>query len=775
MIELRTLGGLDVRGADGSDARRLPTQTKRMALLIYLVLAEGGVSRRRDTVVAHLWPELDTAHARGALRQALHFLRRTLGPNVIVTHGEEMITVSPAALWCDVAAFREYHAAQRYDDALAVYEGEFLEGFFATDVAVEFEQWIADTREGLRRSAVECAWAACDGLRGAGDASAAVAMARRAAALAPDDEAGVARLIAVLDESGDRAGALAAYDAIEARLASAYDAAPSPETQALIRRVRQRTIASGREIMLGPVPAPLPPDHPSLPHDVPVPAPAPRTPSAAGSSSSNRKAVSVAAAALVALAAGITFVAIRPPESGARFSLAITPLEDVSADSAVAYLADGLTAQLIADMSRLVPVQVINQRTMMTFRRSGKSAADIAHQLDAGGVMSGSLWMRADTARLRTQLVFARDDRAICPQVFDGTRAELLRMERDAARATAACLRGVASPIRSTELPRLSPMNAGSIDAYVRGRYYWNERRVPSLHRSIALFTESLHGDPTFAMAYSAMGDAYVQLAYTNGLAPGDAFPKARAAAERAISLDSTLAEPHATLGFLHLYYDWDWPAAEREFRRALAIDPSDATAHEWYGLYLAAMGRFSEARAEEARAQRLDPLSLPIAGTAAWVDFYAGNFPAAKRKLQSALRVDSLFPLGHFYLGRVFQETHEIDSAMAHYRATGPLRTWVPTVAGNGYLAGRLGHEPEARTVLARLDSMSGSQYVSAYAMALVHTGLHQPDSALTWLERGYAERTNWMVWMNRDFRWAPIRADPRFAAITRRMRLPP
>ena len=771
MIELRTLGGLDVRGADGSDARRLPTQPKRMALLVYLALAEGGVSRRRDTVVAHLWPELDTAHARGALRQALHFLRRTLGPDVIVTQGEEMIAVSPAALWCDVAAFREYHAAQRFEDALAVYDGEFLQGFFATDVAVEFEQWIAETREGLRRSAVECAWAACDGLRGAGEASAAVTMARRAAAFAPDDEAGAARLIAMLDEAGDRAGALAAYDAVEARLASAYDAAPSPETQALIRRVRQRTIASGRELTLRPVPAPFPPPPHTPPHD----APAPRTTSAAGSSSSNRKPIIIGATALIALAAGITFVVTRPPEPGARFSLAITPLEDVSADSAPAYLADGLTAQLIADMSRLVRVQVINQRTMMTFRRSGRSAANIAQQLDAGGVMSGSLWMRADTARLQTRLVLARDDRAICPQTFTGTRAELLRLERDAARATAVCLRGVVSPIRSTGLPRLSPMNAGAIDAYVRGRYYWNERRVPSLHRSIALFTESLHGDPTFALAYSAMGDAYVQLAYTNGLAPSEAFPRARAAAERALSLDSTLAEPHATLGFFHLYYDWDWPAAEREFRRALDIDPSYATAHEWYGLYLAAMGRFSEARAAEARAQRLDPLSLPIAGTAAWVDFYAGDLAAAKRKLQAALRIDSLFPLGHFYLGRVFQETHEIDSAMAHYRATGPLRTWVPTVAGNGYLAGRLGHEPEARGVLARLDSMSKSQYVSAYAMALVHTGLHQPDSALTWLERGYAERTNWMVWMNRDVRWAPIRADPRFMAITRRMRLPP
>jgi DNA-binding SARP family transcriptional activator/Tfp pilus assembly protein PilF len=647
MLELRTLGGLDLRSDDSAGtADQRMAQPKRLALLTYLALADAGTSRRRDAIVAWLWPELDTAHARGALRQALHFLRRSLGDDVVVTQGEEMIAVNPAALWCDAVAFRQACAARQYDDALSLYAGDFLAGFFAADVAVEFEQWIADTREELRRRAIECAWASSDQHRAAGDLRGAATLARRAVSLGPDDEAGAARLIAVLDEAGDRAGALEAYDALEARVKSGYDAAPSPETQALIRRIRARTVASDQPV------APPPPSRTDTPHVDPSPRTAVAIPVQVTSRS--RARVVALAAVILAVAGGVTAVAARLHARDQSSSLAVVP----------------------------------------------------------------------------------------------GPRMELASRR---------------------------PVNKDAEDAYIRGRYYWNERRAPSLHRAIALFTESLHDDPTFALAYSAMGDAYVQLGYTNGLAPRDAFPRARAAAERALALDSTLAEPHATLGFVHLYYDWDWPAADREFRRAILLDPRYATAHEWYGLYLAAMGRFDVARAEETRAQSLDPLSLPIAGTSAWVSYYSGDLSRAKHELQLALRADSTFALGHLYLGRVFQEQHQVDSAMAQYRASGPLRNWVPTVAGNGYLVASLGRRAEARAILAQLDSMSRVQYVTAYGVALVYVGLREPDSAFAWLERGYTERTNWMVWLNRDPRWTPIRADPRFASITRRMRLPP
>jgi Flp pilus assembly protein TadD len=270
------------------------------------------------------------------------------------------------------------------------------------------------------------------------------------------------------------------------------------------------------------------------------------------------------------------------------------------------------------------------------------------------------------------------------------------------------------------------------------------------------------------------MGDAYAQLGYGGYLRPDDAFPKAKAAALQALTLDSTIAEPHTTLGWVAMYYDWNWADAEREYRRALVLNPKYPTAHEWYGLFLAAMGRFREAQAEEKRAVQLDPLSLGTAATTGWVLHYSGKQAEAERQLRMALRSDSTFAVAHLYLGRVLQFKGLPDSALAHYAATGPLRAWVPTIAGEGYVYGEQGRADRARAVLHRLDSLSHSQYVTAYAVALVHTALGQSDSAFAWLDKAVEERTHWLLWLNRDRRWDPIRADPRFRAITARVGVP-
>jgi tetratricopeptide (TPR) repeat protein len=290
--------------------------------------------------------------------------------------------------------------------------------------------------------------------------------------------------------------------------------------------------------------------------------------------------------------------------------------------------------------------------------------------------------------------------------------------------------------------------------------------------KAIGVFNEALDHDPSFAQAYSALGDAYVQLGYASSLAPDDAFPKARAAAEKALALDSTLAEPHAALGFVHLYFDWDWPAAEREFRTAIARNPSYATAHEWYGLFLAAMGRFDAAQTQERQAEELDPLSVAVASTAGWVLHYSGK--NSERKLRIALRSDSTYGLGQLYLGRVLQFEGDLDSALAHFAATGLLRNSIPNIAGEGYVYAQQGRRAEALAALARMDSLSHTVYVTPYAMALVHTALGDRDSAFVWLDRAVAGRTHWVVWLNRDLRWKPIRSDPRFAALVKRVGLP-
>ena len=656
MIELRTLGALDLRAADGREVHTLVSQPKRLALLAYLALAGGERLHRRDTVVALFWPELDQEHARGALRQSLRFLRRVLGDGVIVTRGEEEVGVDRGFLSVDALAFEDAYRAGRMDDALALYRGDFLHGLFVSDTGPELERQLDQVRTRLRGMAAKAAWALAEERRAAGDRIPAAEFARRAASLALDDEAELARLITFLDESGDRAGALAAYDDFARRLRAEYEAEPSPETQALIRDVRSRTLPAG-----------------TMTASPSAAAVAPPVPNVARELGASRE------------------IEQRQRSRRALVSLAVIGVLAVS-------------GYLVAFANR----RASTSRVSVAVPRANGLASDTALSIEAAALAA---------------------ERRIAPAVWN---------------------------------------------LYVKARYWRDRRGRQNLLKAVNTFQQALDIDPTFSLAYSGMGDAYAQLGYGGYLRPEDAFPKAKAAAQRALELDSTLAEPHATLGYVAMYYDWDWTTAEREYRLALSRNPSYATAHEWYGLFLAAMGRFDEAQAEERRAIELDPLSVPVAATAGWVFHYSGKQADAERQLRIALRSDSSSAVGHLYLGRVLQFNGQLDSALAHFEAMGPLRTWVPTIAGEAYVYAQQGKRDRALAILQRLDSLSRTEYVTAYAVALVHAALGRSDSAFAWLDRAVAERTHWVLWLNRDRRWDPIRSDSRFRRLTTEVRLP-
>ena len=762
MIELRTLGALDLRATDGRDMRPLLRQPKRLALLVYLTLAGSRQFHRRDTIVALFWPELDDAHARGALRQALRFLRRVLGDEVVVTRGDDEIGIRQSTVSVDSRAFETAYRAGQPADALTVYRGDFLDGFFVSDAGPEFERWVDQERARLRAAAAKAAWAVAEEVRAAGDPSSAAEFARRAASFAPDSEAELARLVAFLDESGDRSGALAAYDDFARRLEAEYGAKPSPETQARIRDVRARTRAAIPNVPRTPT------ELPNAARDVSAPrAPDPRP----------RRfwplVVSLAITGLLVLSAYAAVVASRRPERS-RIAIAVLPIEGLIGDTALARLADGMTDELITDLAQVRTFDVINRRTMMTYRASKRSAQQVARERSADAVLVSGMQQAGDTVHMTVQLFMAGTKAAVWTNRFAALPGELPRMQRDVARAVA---ERVGATLGAAEEAGLAPGRAvdpAALTAYIRARYWWDRRGRENLFKAVGGFQHALDLDPTFAAAYSGMGDAYAQLGYGGYLRPDDAFPKAKAAAMRALELDPTLAEPHATLGFVAMYFDWDWPAAEREYQLALTRNPSYATAHEWYGLFLAAMGRFDEAQTEERRALELDPLSLGIAGTGGWVLHYSGKQADAERQLRIALRTDSNFAIGHLYLGRVLQFQGQYDSALVHFEATGPLRAWVPTIAGDGYVYAQQGKRNRARDVLLRLDSLSRTEYVTSYAVALVHAALGQRDSAFVWLDRAVQERTHWLLWLNRDRRWDPIRSDSRFRALVRRVGLP-
>ena len=765
MIDFRTLGGAELEETLPSGARPIPVQAKRLSLVAYLALAGRDRPRRRDSIVALFWPELDEDHARSALRQALSYLRRILGGSAVVTRGEDAIAIASEVVRCDAALFDEAVAAGRLEEAMALYQGDFLEGLFASDTSPALEEWIASERARLRQSSATCAWSLAEISRRQGDDAAAVTWGRRAAVLAPDDEGGLRWLVTLFDSIGDRAGAVEAYDRFARRLASEYSTEPSAETKALMSAVRSRSTTSGAAPKLAEVPST--PDETQRtiePGAPPVVAPAPR--------GTKRRAVAFAAIA-VALVIAVGMLARQRGARATRATVAVLPIQDLDADTTQTRFADALTDQLITELARSPGLQVINRRTMITFRGSPKRPRDIARDLAADVVLISAVQRARDDMHVTAQLVHAGDGRISWTWTSPVSSGDLLRLaERmaDSVAEHAVGPSGRADRLSAGSARRVDP---AAMDLYIQGRYWWNKRGA-GLLRSIDAFTMALDHDPTFALAYSGMADAYVQLGYGSLLRPDDAFPKARAAAERALQLDPTLAEPHAALGFVKLYYEWDWAGAEAEFRRALALNPSYATAHEWYGLFLAVMGRYDEAREHVRRAQRLDPLSTAVAGTAAWVLYYAGQNDEAERELRVALRADSTFALGHFYLGRVHQARGRLDSALTEYRSTGALRDWVPTIAAVGHVQGSQRRRAEAAATLHRLDSLSRKEYVTAYAVALVHASLGQHDSAFTWLDRAVAERTHWLVWLRRDPRWTSIRSDPRFETLARRLKLP-
>jgi DNA-binding winged helix-turn-helix (wHTH) protein/Tfp pilus assembly protein PilF len=309
---------------------------------------------------------------------------------------------------------------------------------------------------------------------------------------------------------------------------------------------------------------------------------------------------------------------------------------------------------------------------------------------------------------------------------------------------------------------------------YISGRYHWNQRTEAGLRKATEYFTRAIETDPTYARAYSGLADSYTTLGYLSHLAPRDVFPKADDAARRALRLDATLTEPHTSLAYVRLYYDWDWTEAEAAFGRAITLNPNYATAHHWYAVYLTAMGRFEEARAAIGRAQALDPTSLMINTDLGFVLYYSRQYDAAIKQLQMVTEMNQEFPLAHFWLGRVYQEKAMYGEAIAEFqRAQTVLQGWPVVSAAIGYVQGVSGQKHEALETLGGLERLAKERYVTPYGVALIHAGLGDKDRALVWLDSALEDRSHWIVWLKLDPRLDSVRSDRRYGDLLLRVGL--
>ncbi len=457
-------------------------------------------------------------------------------------------------------------------------------------------------------------------------------------------------------------------------------------------------------------------------------------------------------------------------------SLAVLPLDNLSGDSKQDYFADGMTEELITDLSKISNLRVTSRTSVMGLKNTKKKIPELARDLGVDFVVEGSVVRDGEKVRVTAQLIDGASDKHVWANSFQRDVKDVLALQSEVAQTIARAVGARLTPQGEARLTKaVRPVLPAAYDAYVRGRHEWNKRKVPNLREAIKIFQESIDADPTYAPAYAGMADCYAALGYSSALSPEDSFPRAKAAAQKALELDPDLAEAHASLGYAVMYYDWNFSLAEKEFRRAIELNPSNALGHQWYAYLLMATGRPKESLAEVDVAKRLDPLSVPIHTDQAYMLYYDRQIAAALKQVGMALEMDPKFPIGHFWLGRIYTMQGKFADAEAEFEKIGDLRTWAPAMAAMGFLYGKWGKPEKAGRILEEFSEMAKEgKYTSPYAIAVVSAGLGDKEQALAYLDKAYSERSNWLVWLNNDPRWDIVRAEPRFKELVRKVGLP-
>jgi TolB-like protein/tetratricopeptide (TPR) repeat protein len=731
MIELRLLGSVSIDAPDHPRTAILAGQPKRLALLVYLAIALPRGFWRRDAILPLLWPNLGQGRARAALRKTLHHLRQALPEGAVVTRGTEDIALAGDLLSIDAVRFDSLLDCGSDEEALGLYRGDLMPGFHLTGCP-DFVRWLDGERARLRRRAARATWLSVEEAAGGGS-DGLPSVLQRALELNPLDEAGVRRAMQLLSTHGNVGGAIAAYEAFSSEVARSHGAVPAAETIGLYRQLVTEPDATER-----------------------------------GTSESRSEA------------------AARP--TGPPMSLAVIPFVDMSPAGELEWFGDGLAEEIINRLVQAGGIHVAARTSSFAFKGTDTDVRDIGRSLDVRAVLEGSVRSDGGRYRITAQLIRVDDGFHLWSANFDPEATDLFAVQDALAVGIADRLLETPEDVPASDRPavarerrdlvRRPEVSPEAYQEYLHGRHQLIRRTPVSLEKSATHFRRAVAIDSGFAAAYAGLAECYAISPVYTGMKAVDALPLATAAANKALSLDDSLADAHAAKAYASIAYEWDWSGGQRGYTKALDLDPGNARARAVYALYpLSCTGQHDLAIAEVERARGEDPLSLPVNSYVAYVHMFARSFQVAEEEAHKVVELDDDFPLGHWVMAATSHCVGDYQAAVEQYRRAVELTRGSPLMRTQlaAGLAGA-GDRVEAEAIL---ESLIGKEETGSlcppyfHAMALAELG--RADEAIEELRRAYRERAVHLIFLNVDARFDSLRADPRFRELVLRIGLTP
>lgn len=711
-LEIHLLGLFRV-AVDGIPVEEARWTRRKPKLLVKLLALQPHHQLHREQAMELLWPDSDPESSSNNLHKAIHLARHALEPaletaadsHFILTRDQQIVLGAPAKLWIDVEAFEQQAAAALKSEDPTSYEAALL--LWGGDLLAEdiYQDWAASRREQLRSTHQTLLQKFARLLEARGEYHPAIERLRQLVALDVANEEAHRQLMQLYALSGQRQQALRQYKECCDTLRRELGADPERATHALHDDITAERIQ------------PL------------------------------SKATS-------------------DPQRFAPNSLAILPLVNASGNPDLEYFSDGITESIINNLSQLPQLKVMARSTVFRYKNRGLNPQEIGTQLGVRAVLTGKVSLQSGSFKIQTELVEVADGSQLWGEHYSRDSADIFEVQEEIAREITAKLQLRLSGEEKGRLAKRYTANTQAHELYLKGRYHWNKRTVESFEKGIECFQRAIKLDPAYALAYAGMSDCYAFLGDVGltAIPSGEAFSKARTAARQALEIDNMLAEGHNSLAHVCMH-DFNWPEAEREFKRALDLNPGNAMAHLWYAYYLLFNGRSDEAVKEATLGLALDPLSLAANGDVGQILFYKRQYDEAIEQYRKSEELEPFYYRQHLWVGWAYEQKGMYNEAVTEFqkaRTLAPQNTEVLASLGCAFALSR--KTDKALSILAELERVSARRYVSPYNMSLVQLSLGDQEKAFEWLDRAYRERAEWMIYLGVDPRFDSLRTNPRF-----------